>query len=80
MQRKYNEIDNPDLIQLLCKSIYVDDWLVGSKTPEEALKIKIWLTNFLEGIGMKLHKLNSNSEIVRKGLNSECSEMDSDVL
>ena len=62
---------------ILCKSIYVDDWLVGTKTPEQALKIKIWLTNFLEGIGMKLHKLNSNSEAVRKGLNSDCPEMDS---
>ena len=77
LQRKYGDIDNPDLIQLLSKSIYVDDWLVGTKTPEQALQIKIWLTDFLEGIGMKLHKLNSNSEIVRKGIESDCPEMDS---
>ena len=77
MQKHCLEGDNPDLLQLLSRSHYVDDWLVGAKTPEEVLLIKTWLTEFLERIGMKLHKFNSNSEAVRQSLSVDCPEHDS---
>ena len=77
MQRKCKETDNPELLQLLSKSIYVDDWLVGAKTSKHALLIKTWLAEFLDQIGMKLHKLNSNSESVRQSLDTECPDRDS---
>ena len=35
----YGSEGNSDLLQLLLKSYYVDDWLVGAKTPEDILKI-----------------------------------------
>lgn len=77
MQKRCLENDNPDLLQLLSKSHYVDDWLMGAKTPEKALLIKSYLTEFLEAIGMKLHKCNSNSEVVRQSLEADCPEGDS---
>lgn len=77
MQQKCMEVDNPDLLELLSKSHYVDDWLVGAKTPEEVLQIKIWLTAFLEPIGMKLHKFNSNSEVIRQSFGTDSPKRDS---
>ena len=68
MQRRCIEGDNPDLLQLLERSHYVDDWLLGAKTPQEVLLVKAWLAEFLEEIGMKLHKFCSNSESVRQSL------------
>ena len=55
----------------------MDDWIVGAKTTEEVLLIKKWLTEFLEPIGMKLHKFNSNSDTIRESFEAECPEWDS---
>ena len=77
MQQRCLEGGNPDLLALLGKSHYVDDWIVGAKTPEDVIYIKNWLTEFLEAIGMTLHKFNSNSEVVRESIGADCPEMDS---
>ena len=77
MEQKCKQEGNQDLLERLGKSHYVDDWIVGARTPEEVLLIKRWLTEFLESIGMKLHKLNSNSPEVRQQINAECPEQDS---
>ena len=77
MQRRCSEVDNPDLLKQLNKSHYVDDWLIGARTPEEVLLIKTWLADFLEPIGMKLHKFNSNSDAIRRNLDADCPERDS---
>ena len=62
MQNMCLEIKNPHLFQLLNKSQYVDDWIIGARSVEEVLHVKTMLTDFLEPIGMKLHKFNSNSQ------------------
>ena len=77
MQQECVKADNPDLLQRLSKAHYVDDWLVGANTPEEALLMKDWLTQFLESIGMKLHKFNCNSEVVRQNLAVDCPDIGS---
>ena len=77
MELKCVEEGNSDLLKLLSKSHYVDDWLVGAKTPDEVLLIKKWLTEFLNTVGMKLHKFNSNSETVRQNVEADCPERDS---
>ena len=77
MQQKCLEADNPSLLELLSKSQYVDDWLVGARSVEEVLFIKATLAEFLEGIGMKLHKFNSSSAAVRQVLEADCPERDS---
>ena len=77
METKCREEGNSDLLALLGKSHYVDDWIVGAKTPEEALRIKGWLADFLGVIGMKLHKFNSNSPMVRQSIDKDCPELDS---
>ena len=77
MERKCQEEGNSDLLDLLGRSHYVDDWIVGAKTPEEVLLIKVWLAEFLGAIGMKLHKFNSNSPVVRQSIETECPEVES---
>ena len=76
MQKRCLQEGNSDLLQLLSKAHYVDDWLVGAKTPEEVLLIKGWLTEFLEAIGMELHKFNSNSQVVKEAIGTDCPESD----
>ena len=77
MQKRCQEEGNSDMLALLSKAHYVDDWILGAKTPEEVIQIKLWLTEFLEEVGMKLHKFNSNSEVVRQSISAECPEMES---
>ena len=77
MQKRCLEEGHSDLLTLLCKSHYVDDWIVGAKTPKDVLLIKTWLTEFLDAIGMKLHKLNSNSEVVRDNIQDKCPDLES---
>ena len=77
MQKRCLAGDNPDLLERLSKSHYVDDWIVGAKTTDEVLLIKSWLTEFLAPIGMELHKFNSNSITIRDSLESEYPELDS---
>ena len=77
MQKRCLEEGNPDLLTLLSKSHYVDDWLIGAKTSDDVLLIKHWLTEFLNTVGMKLHKFNSNSETVRQHIEADCPERDS---
>ena len=60
MENRCLKEGNPELLAILSKAHYVDDWILGAKTPAEVLLIKKWLVEFLEVIGMKLHKFNSN--------------------
>jgi hypothetical protein len=76
MQKKCMEGGHSDLLTLLSKSHYVDDWILGAKSPEHVLLIKDWLTEFLGTVGMKLHKFNSNAEVVKQSIDSECSRID----
>lgn len=77
METKCLEQGNSELLKLLSKSHYVDDWILGAKSAAQVLQIKDWLIEFLEIIGMRLHKFNSNSAEVRQSINSECSEVES---
>ena len=77
MEKKCHEEGNPELLALLLKSTYVDDWILGAKSPGDVLLLKRWLTGFLEAVGMKLHKFNSNSKEVRQEIASECPEVES---
>ena len=77
METKCLEQGNSELLSLLSKSHYVDDWILGAKTAAQVLQIKDWLIEFLEIIGMRLHKFNSNSAEVRQSINSERSEVES---
>ena len=76
MQKKCLEINDPYLYELLNKSQYVDDWIIGACKVDEVLHLKSLLSDFLEPIGMKLHKFNSNSEEIRESFAVECPQKD----
>ena len=76
MQKRCLEINDPYLFELLNKSQYVDDWIIGARKVDEVLHLKKLLTEFLEPIGMKLHKFNSSSKEIRESFVVECPLMD----
>ena len=61
-------VEDQSLLQLLLKSLYVDDVLTGGDTVEFVLKLKDLLVGIFSSAAMELHGLNSNSLEVRQEL------------
>ncbi|GFR12308.1 uncharacterized protein TNCT_49861, partial [Trichonephila clavata] len=61
--RKYN--DHPDVVKILDTSLYVDDFIAGSKSDDEAFYITITASNIFKEAGMHLRKLHTKSENLR---------------
>ena len=56
---------NPELLELITSSIYVDDLLSGARDVESAKELKQTVELSLKKIGMKLHGWSSNSKELR---------------
>ena len=61
-------VEDQALLQLLLRSLYVDDVLTGGDTSEEVLKLRDSLEEILSKAAMQLHGWDSNSEKVREAL------------
>ncbi|XP_071056121.1 uncharacterized protein [Onthophagus taurus] len=58
---------HPNIAKVIIDDFYVDDLITGSKTLEEALKLKNDLSEILNGCGFELRKWNSNSQEILQG-------------
>lgn len=63
-----NVVEDQALLQLLLRSLYVDDLLTGGETTEFVLKLRSLLEEILGQAAMKLHGWDSNSAEVREAL------------
>lgn len=73
-------VEDQELLELLLRSLYVDDVLTGGKTPEIVLWLRAELVKILGKAAMKLHGWNSNSAEVREALGVEDEPDDLVVL
>ncbi|GFV78760.1 integrase catalytic domain-containing protein [Trichonephila clavipes] len=60
---KYNEI-HPITVQHLNSFMYVDDWITGQDTPEEALFMSRHAKNIMKEAGMEMRKWISNDTVL----------------
>ena len=65
---------HPDASQAILRSFYIDDYLSGANTLEEAVHIRTQLCDLLSKAGMTLRKWRSNSEQFRGTIPPEIVE------
>ena len=56
------------------EKLYIDDTISGAKTTEEAIAVLLELVDFLKSMHLKVHKINSNSEVVLEAMNPQLLE------
>ncbi|GFQ94157.1 transposable element Tcb2 transposase [Trichonephila clavata] len=61
--RKYN--DHPEVVKILDTSLYVDDFIAGSKSDDEAFYVTMTASNIFKEAGMHFRKFHTNSENLR---------------
>lgn len=52
---------NPELVEEIERSMYVEDLITGGETTEQALEIKMTATTIFGEAAFKLHKWHSNN-------------------